>query len=274
VRYLTNKKIGIIGIGNMGGAILNGLISSGAARKSDVIGFDSDAAKRASAKKRFGVPISKSISEVTAHCDIIILAVKPQSIDEVLKEIRSCGKDRLYISIAAGIKTYHIEKELDLGHRPRVIRVMPNTPALVGEGISALCGGRYAAARDIKTANEIFLSVGETVEAKEKYFDLITAVSGSGPAYFFYLKEALVGAAVRQGMDKTTAKKLVSKTGLGAARLLMESGDEPEILRQRVTSKGGTTERAIEVFERAGMRKIIERAVIAAMKRSKELSEG
>jgi len=254
----------------MGGAILGGLISSGAVKRSAVAGFDNDPVKCAAARKKYAIAISGL--GALAHCDIVILAVKPQNIDGVLEEIKFYGRDRLYISIAAGITTARIEKAL--GARPRVIRVMPNTPALVGEGISALCKGRYASAKDLNAADEIFSSVGETVNISEKYFDLVTAVSGSGPAYFFYLKEALIGAALRLGMDRATAKKLVAKTALGAARLLMESGSGPEDLRRRVTSKGGTTEQAIKVFERSGMKRIVEKAVAAAAKRSRQLSEG
>jgi pyrroline-5-carboxylate reductase len=270
MRYLRGKKIGIIGLGNMGSAILNGLISSRAVGKAALIGFDKEPARRAGARKKYSIPISRSVSELVTHCDIVIIAVKPQNIGEVLKEISFYGKGRLYISIAAGITTRRIEKAL--GGKPRVIRVMPNTPALVGEGISALCKGRYASKSDLKTADEIFSSVGEAVELNEKYFDLVTALSGSGPAYFFYLKEALIGAAVRLGMDNKTAKKLVLQTALGSARLLLESGHEHGLLRQHVTSKGGTTERAIAVFEKAKIKETVARAVRAAARRSKELS--
>ncbi|MDD4879206.1 MAG: pyrroline-5-carboxylate reductase [Candidatus Omnitrophica bacterium] len=273
MRYLAGKKIGVIGLGNMGGAIINGLISSGAVKRAGIIGFDDDTAKRVVAVKKYGILATRSMLETVAHSDIVIFAVKPQNIGEVLREVSFYGKGRLYISIAAGINTRRIEDALARIRRPRVIRVMPNTPALIGEGISAICKGRYAAARDMKAADEIFSSVGETVNLNERYFDLVTAVSGSGPAYFFYLKEALIETAVSLGMDRATAKKLVSKTALGAAQLLIETGHEPGILRQRVTSKGGTTEQAIKVFDRAGVKKIVKKAVTAAVRRSKELSE-
>jgi len=246
MRYLKGKKIGIVGLGNMGGAILNGLISSGAVGKTAVAGFDKEISRRAGAGKKYSIPVSGSVSELVTRRDIVIIAVKPQNIDEVLREIPFYGKDRLYISIAAGITTRRIEKAL--GGKPRVVRVMPNTPALVGEGISAICKGRYASRSDLKTSGEIFSSVGEAVELNERYFDVVTALSGSGPAYFFYLEEALIEAAVRLGMDRKTAKRFVFKTALGSARLLIESGCEPGLLRLRVTSRGGTTERAIAVF--------------------------
>jgi pyrroline-5-carboxylate reductase len=270
MRYLKGKKIGIIGLGNMGGAILNGLISSGAVGKAAVVGFDKELSIRAGASNKYSILISRSVSELVTRCDVIIIAVKPQNIDEVLKEISFYGKDSLHISIAAGVTTQRIEETL--GGKSRVVRAMPNTPALVGEGISALCKGRYASRSDLKTAGEIFSSVGEAVELDEKYFDVVTALSGSGPAYFFYLKEALIDAAVSLGMDRKTAKRLVFKTALGSARLLIESGCEPGLLRQRVTSKGGTTERAIAVLEKANIKEAVARAVRAAFKRSRELS--
>lgn len=272
MRYLKGKRIGIIGLGNMGRAILSNLISSGAVRKRAVIGLDLDARKCGDAKKRLGITIARSIRELVSCSDIVLIAVKPQNVDAVLDEMSICGKNRLYVSIAAGIKTDRLEK--GLGGRARVVRVMPNTPALVGEGISALCKGSHASKTDLKTADEIFSSVGEVVELSERHFDVVTALSGSGPAYFFYLKEALIEAAVRLGMDKKTAKNLVLRTALGSARLLLESGCEPGLLRQHVTSKGGTTERAIKVFEKAKIKEAVARAVRAAAERSKELSRG
>lgn len=269
---MANKRIGIIGLGNMGGAIANGLVRSGLVKRNMLFGLDADLNKCRIAKNLLGISIAGSIKEISRRADIILIAVKPQDINSVLNGLTHYGNDALIISIAAGIKTSRIEKAL--GGRPSVVRVMPNTPAMVGEGISAVCKGRYATAKDVNVAVEIFSSVGETVKISERYFDLVTAVSGSGPAYFFYLKEALIEAALRLGMDKSTAKKLVSKTAFGAAKLLMESGCGPEDLRRRVTSKGGTTERAIRIFDRAGMKKTIVKAVIAAAERSRELSEG
>ena len=272
MRYLKGKRTGIIGLGNMGRAILNGLVSSGAVRKSAIIGLDADSGKCRDIKKRFGITISKSIKELVGRSHIVLIAVKPQDIDPVLDEIARCCKNRLYISIAAGVKTPRLENKL--GDHARVVRVMPNTPALVGEGISALCKGRYASRSDLKTADEIFSSVGEVVELNEKYFDLVTALSASGPAYFFYLIEALIKAGVDLGLKKEIALRLVSKTALGSARLLIESEVAPEILRARVTSKGGTTIEAIRIFEKAKTKETVARAVRAAARRSKELSKG
>jgi len=270
MRYLKHKKVGIIGLGNMGHAILRGLARSAGAGKRMLGGYDCDTGKARSAGKPLGVPIYPSVTDLAGSCDIVIIAVKPQNFDELAGELSGNVSGKLVISIAAGIKTRYIEKAI--GAKTRVVRVMPNTPALVGAGITAVCRGRHASAADLKTAEEIFSSIGATVVMEEKYFDLVTAISGSGPAYFFYLKEALIEAAVKMGMGKDVAKALVSKTALGAAKLLIETGHEPGILRQRVTSKGGTTEEAIKVFDKASFKRIVEKAVIAAARRSKELS--
>lgn len=276
MRYLKGRKIGIIGLGNMGHAIIRGLVSSGSAKGSGVIGFDCDPAKCRAVKRDLKIRIADSVAGLASRSDAIVIAVKPQDIAPVLGELASSAKGSLIISIAAGVRTERIERALGRAHarRPRVIRVMPNTPALVGEGISVICKGRYARPSDLKVAFEIFASVGDTLELGERYFDLVTAISGSGPAYFFYLKEALIGAAVRLGMKKTTAKKLVLKTAFGAAKLLIETGHEPQVLRQRVTSKGGTTEQAIKVLDKAGFKSIVEKAIIAAARHSRELSKG
>lgn len=270
--YLKDRTIGFIGLGNMGGAILSGLISSGAVKRRNLVGFDRDPAKNKSAKRRFCISLGSCAAEVANRSAIILIAVKPQDAGVVLEEISKDAKDKIIISIAAGIKTRAIEGWLGKGSR--VIRVMPNTPALVGEGISAICGGRYAGKDDLKTAEEIFSVVGETVKADERYFDVVTAVSGSGPAYFFYLKEALIEAAERLGLKKEVAVKLVSKTALGSARLLIASGDDPAVLRQRVTSKGGMTEQAIKIFEKRKIREAVLAAVRAAVSHSRKLSEG
>ncbi|MFH1778507.1 MAG: pyrroline-5-carboxylate reductase [Candidatus Omnitrophota bacterium] len=270
MRYLKDKTIGVIGLGNMGCALLKGLIKSGAVKRNRLFGYDVDLKKCQNIKRRFRISIAQSIEGLSERSDAIIMAVKPKDMDLVLSDISLFGKKKLLISIAAGVRTRRIEKKL--GKRPRVVRAMPNTPALVGEGISAICKGRYATKGDLKIAKAIFFSAGDCVELGEKYFDLVTAISGSGPAYFFYLIEALVDAGIDLGLKKEILKKLVSKTALGSARLLIESEEDAGVLRQRVTSKGGTTEAAIRVFEKSGTRKIIACAVRAAIRRSKELS--
>lgn len=270
MRYSKDKRIGAIGLGNMGSAILNGLISGSTIKRRNLIGFDSDIDKSRAVKKRFGISIAKTIEDLASRSDILLIAVKPKDVYSVLGEISFCAKEKLYISIAAGIRTDSIERKL--GNYPRVIRVMPNTPALVGEGMSVICKGRYATKFDLEVAGKIFLSIGDCVELAEKYFDLATAISGSGPAYFFYLIEALIEIGEDLGLKKDIAKRLVAKTALGSAHSVVKSKEEAEALRRRVTSKGGTTEAAIKVFERNRVKEIIGEAVRAAVKRSKEMA--
>lgn len=265
MQYSKRRKIGIIGLGNMGSAVVRGL--GGA-----IAGYDCDPAKARSAGRVARVKSLASAAELARLSDIVIIAVKPKDFAQVAREISAHVKGKLFITIAAGIRTGTAEKLI--GNRARVVRVMPNTPALIGEGISAICGGRYATPSDVAAARGIFSSVGETVVLDEGRFDLVTAISGSGPAYFFYLKEALMEAAERMGLKKEVARKLVSKTALGAAKLLVETGHEPGVLRGHVTSKGGTTEQAIRVLEKAGFKRTVRRAVSAAVKRSRQLSGG
>lgn len=272
MRYSKDKLIGIIGLGNMGCALLNGLIGSGTVERNRTFGFDVDIKRCRDVKRRFDISITESIEELCELSDAIIIAVKPKDMDAVLRDASIFTKGKLYISIAAGIMTRSIEKRL--GASARVVRVMPNTPALVGEGISAICKGRFATKDDLQFAKKVFHSVGDCVELNEKYFDLVTAISGSGPAYFFYLMEALIEAGEDLGLRKDLLRKLVGKTALGSAKLLVASEEMPELLRQRVTSRGGTTEAAIKIFERNRTKGIIANAVRAAVKRSKELSKG
>lgn len=247
-------KIAIIGAGNMGGAIIKGI-----GRRYRVVVSDVDKNKL----KRLNIRDNK---KAVRGADIIILAIKPQNMDSVLDEMKDAVKpSQLVISIAAGIKTRKIENKL--GKIP-VVRVMPNTPLLVGMGMSALCKGRYARLRHIGIANRIFSSMGKVIAVKEKQMDAVTAVSGSGPAYVYLFTESLIKSAVALGAPKG----IVMQTLKGAVALLEKTGKSPEELRKQVTSPGGTTEAALKVFQKEGFAKIIDKAVRAACKRSKGLS--
>ena len=207
---------------------------------------------------------------IVRRADIIFLVVKPYQIEEVLKEISGNVKQtQLVISIAAGIKTQKIEKYLK---KTAVIRVMPNTPALIGSGAIAITPGRYAKKSDLQFAKKLLSSCGIVVDVTEKDMDAVTALSGSGPAYIFYIAEVMRETAEKLGMQKDVVKKLVNQTLLGASKMLILSDDEPENLRQRVTSKGGTTEAAFKVLLENNFGKIFEKAIIAAAKKSKEIS--
>ncbi len=268
---LKNKKICFLGSGNITEAIISGLIYSNKKIRKNIISTDIRKERLEYISKKFGVNIISDNINAIRNSDIIIIAVKPQQIEDLLKEIS--GKiqpSQLVISVAAGITTKYIEKFLD---KVPVIRTMPNTPVLVKEGMIVYCKGKYAKEIHENLVKELFSSVGLVISLKEKFFNAVTAVSGSGPAYVFYLAETLIKSAEKLGLDKKTAKILTIQTILGAAKLMKNSFDEPEILRKKVTSPGGTTEQAIKVFEKNNFCKIIEFALKSALKRAKQLSK-
>ncbi len=264
------KKIGVIGCGNMGEALLRGILAAKRVPASRVICSDADAAKARRVARSLQVGLAGSNAELAARSEVVLLAVKPQQMEEVLKEIHpSVGRWTLIISIAAGIRAGWIEKRV--GSSVPVVRVMPNTPALVGAGISAIAPGRRATAAHLKRAERILGAVGEVVRVPERWMDAVTAVSGSGPAYFFHLMEQMTAAGVELGLKPETARRLVLATAAGAAKLAA-GGEDPGALRARVTSKGGTTEAAFRVFRRGRLAQTLRAGIRAAARRSKELS--
>ncbi len=217
--------------------------------------------------------ISTNNEKAAKKADIIILAVKPQNMAATLKEISSViNKSKIVISIAAGISTNFIENSLAKG--VRVVRVMPNTPALVGKGTAAVAGGSHAKANDVKVTRAIFNAVGISVEVEEKLMDAVTGLSGSGPAYFFLIIEALIEAGLKTGLSRALSKQLAAQTMLGAAHLCLQSDKEPAQLREMVTSPGGTTAAGLKVMEEKNIRATIIAGVEAATRRSKELASG
>jgi len=259
-------KIGIIGGGNMGEAIIASSI-----KRFFIHVSEKNEQRRQYLKQTYKL-IPYDIPRLAQISDIIILAVKPQDAAEVLKELaRVIKKETLVISIAAGITSGFIEDIL--GKKNRVIRTMPNMPALIGEGITAVSAGKYAQSADTELACRILSSLGKTVIVEEKLIDAVTAVSGSGPAYVFLFMEYIIKAARSLGLSDDLAADLVKQTFLGSVNLLMKKNLEPGILRAKVTSKGGTTQAAVKVFEESKFEKIIEKALLAAKKRSKALSK-
>lgn len=201
---------------------------------------------------------------------VIILAVKPQDMETLLKQI-PVGKNQLFISIAAGLTTKFFEKYL--GGKVRIVRAMPNMPALIAEGITGISAGRYAATADIKAAENILQTIGQTVIVKESMIDAVTAVSGSGPAYVFLFVEQWIKAAIKLGFDQEQARQLVYKTLLGSAHLLEQSQFNAGELRTKVTSKGGTTQAALDIFAKRKFDQLMKDALTAAKKRAKELAK-
>ena len=208
--------------------------------------------------------------KVVEAASVIILAVKPQDMEVLLKQI-PVGKNTLLISIAAGLTTKFFEKHI--GGKVRVVRAMPNMPALIGEGITGICGGQFASNVDLKLAQIILDSIGQTVLVKEAMMDALTAVSGSGPAYVFLFVEQWINAARKLGFDQNQAKLLVYKTLLGSAHLLEQSPFDAAELRLKVTSKGGTTQAAMDVFAKDKYDQLMGKALLAAKKRAKELAK-
>ncbi len=264
-------KIAFLGAGNMGNALIQGAVKSKVAKPSQISVFDINPAIIKGLRKS-GVKIAKTAAESVKGADFIFLCVKPQQMTELLNGIRdSVSKKQCLVSIAAGITTEKIEKIFD-GNKISVVRVMPNTPAMVGLGASAVCGGKHARPAQVKFVLKFFSGVGKTVLSAEKDFDAVTAVSGSGPAYVFYLAESFAKAAESEGLDKKAADILIRQTILGAAKML-ESQVEPSELRRRVTSPGGTTEAALRHMQENEWQEIFVGAVQKASQRSKELRQ-
>ncbi|MDQ7838536.1 MAG: pyrroline-5-carboxylate reductase [Thermodesulfobacteriota bacterium] len=265
-------KIGFIGGGKMGEALLKGLLKAKVVKAEQVCVFDSSAGCLEHLKETYGVNACQSNKELVTRSNVIILAVKPQVMAAVLDEIRpEVTPEHLVISIAAGIPLRYLEDRLP--EKSRVIRVMPNTPALIGEGATALAKGKYAGVRDLQLAEQVFSAVGRTVIVEEKYLDAVTGLSGSGPAYVFAIMEAFIDAGVRMGLSREVARVLTLQTVLGSVKLAMETGEHLGCLKEMVTSPGGTTIAGLHVMAKAGFNGILMDTVEAATRRSQELRE-
>jgi pyrroline-5-carboxylate reductase len=262
------KKLAIIGCGKMGEALLKGFIQSRLFNAKDIAVSDKLKPRLRAISRKYRVKTFHSNADAASGADIILLSVKPQDTGCMLAEIAGIIKNKLLISIAAGITTGFIRK---LTGAKRVARAMPNMPVLVGSGITALAFSAGFSAFDKKKVQSIFNCVGTTIVIYERYMDAVTAVSGSGPAYVFYLIEAMAKAAVSLGLDKNTAYRLVSGTVFGSSLLQNSLNKCPVSLREDITSKGGTTEAALKIFDERGVDNIIKEAIAAACKRSKQL---
>lgn len=269
---MKQQTLGFIGAGNMAGSLIGGLISDGYAPENIWVS-DIDAPKLKDLAHRFKVNTGTDNQTVAERAQILVLAVKPQILQPVALELAATVQQHkpLLISIAAGIT----ESALDrwLGGGTAIVRCMPNTPALVKTGATALHANERITKEQKNQAEAILRSVGLTVWVdRENLLDAVTALSGSGPAYFFLLMEAMEDAAVELGLDRATARLLTQQTALGAARIAIESEEPPAELRHRVTSPGGTTERAIQAFDRSDLRALVKQAMRAAAERASELS--
>ncbi|HEY3328761.1 MAG TPA: pyrroline-5-carboxylate reductase [Capsulimonadaceae bacterium] len=266
----TNIKLAVLGAGKMGGALASGFINGGVILPKNVVLYDAFPAAAKKLAGEIGGSVAESAADAVRGADIVLLAVKPQIMPTALSEIASAvTPDKLIISIAAGVKIAKIEGCLPAG--VPVVRVMPNTPALVGAGAASLTKGSSATDVHLATAEKLFSAVGVAVVVDEKLIDAVTGLSGSGPAYAYLIIEALSDGGVKAGLPRDIARKLAAQTMLGASRMVLETGDHPAKLKDDVTTPGGTTAAGLAALERHGVRIALIDAVAAAADRSKEL---
>lgn len=265
--------LGIIGTGRLGEAIAGSLLGSGWTIPERIVCTDVDPARVEQVSRQLGVRGAADAVDTARRAELLLIAVKPQNMRELLTQIAPViTPSHTVLSVAAGVTIAMMESLLPPG--TAVVRVMPNTPILVGEAMSAVTGGAHATAAHLDLAEGLLAQVGRVVRVPEADMDAVTAVSGSGPAYVFLLAEAMAEAAEAVGLDARTARELVAQTVLGAALLLREDGRPAEELRAMVTSPNGTTHAAVTVLEAAGFRDAMRDAVAAAMRRSQELAAG
>ncbi|WP_107659580.1 pyrroline-5-carboxylate reductase [Nocardia suismassiliense] len=270
-------RIAVIGGGRIGEALIAGLLESGRLAK-DLVVVETFPERGAQIAERFGVRVTDSVADAAVGADLLVVAVKPADVDAVmtalgkaaLSDDPSVGNDRdqILVSLAAGVPTARLEAKLPAGFP--VVRVMPNTPMLVGQGMSVIAPGRHTRAPQLELVTEVLGAVGKVVTVAESQMDAVTAVSGSGPAYFFLVVEAMVDAGVGLGLTREVATQLVVQTMVGAAALLDESEQSAVELRAAVTSPAGTTAAAIRELERGGVRSAFLEALHAAKQRSAE----
>lgn len=267
-----DTTIGFVGAGNMAEALIRGLLNGGHVDASKISASGPRAERMTELSERFGIHTTTDNREVVARSGILVLSVKPQIMRRVLTEIAdSIREDVLIISIAAGVPISTIESRLR--REVRIIRAMPNTPALVDAGATAIARGAHATADDVTLATRIFDAVGITVVLDEIHLDAVTGLSGSGPAYMFLILEALSDAGVKVGLSRRNAQLLAAQTVLGSAKLLLETNYHPGLLKDMVTSPGGTAIAGLHTLEAGGLRTTLMNAVEVATNRSKELGK-
>ncbi len=266
-------KLGVIGCGKMGTALIQGAIRAGVVFADDVMGCDPYEKSREAFAKATGARVSASLSEIVTTCDVLLLCTKPQDISSVLADAANLADHlpRLVISIAAGVTLAALEAAA--GENFRVIRAMPNTPALIGKGAAGYCLGTRATQADADSAQALLSAVGLAVEVPERLMDAVTGLSGSGPAYIYVVIEALADGGVRAGIPRVDAIRLAAQTVLGSAAMVLETGEHPAVLKDMVTSPGGTTIAGLAALEQHGLRSALIEAVGAAVERATELGK-
>lgn len=269
---ISDKSVGIIGVGTIGSTIIEGLINNGVLEPSQICGSTAHEESATKAQERLGIQVYSTNDKVVERSDTILLAVKPQVMGTVVDEIAPILSDeKLLITVAAAVTTEYIEKKLK-GDLP-VIRAMPNTPATVNEGVTVLCPGKHATDSDLTLAKKIFQPVGLVeVLREEKLMDAVTGLSGSGPAYGYLIIEALIEAGVKVGLPRDLARTLASQSLLGAAKMVLETGKHPAELKDMVTTPAGVTVDGIMKLEEGGIRVALIKAIVEATDKSGQLN--
>lgn len=266
-------KLAVLGCGKMGESLVAGLLASGWRTASDVVVTARSEDRLKELSEAHGVSTTTDNGAAVAGADVVVIAVKPQDIEALLMEISPhVGTDQTVLSVAAAIPTSFIESHL--AQPVPVVRAMPNTPSVVHEGMAGIAPGKFADDDHLRVATEVLEAVGRVVSIPESYLDAVTAISGSGPAYFALLAEAMIEAGILLGLSREISTDLVVQTMLGSAKLMRDAHMHPVELREMVTSPGGTTIRAIRVLEQSGVRAAFLNAIQAAMERSQELAAG
>lgn len=268
---LKGQKIGFLGAGMMAEALISGLLKAGLVTPAGLLACDINTGRLEHLKEKYLIETTVDHEALIKQADLVILAVKPPVVVPLLKETaQAWSAGRLLISIAAGITTETIESCLK---KPvQVVRVMPNTPCLVGEGASAVSAGSKASRECVSKALAIFAAVGKAVEVPESLLDCVTGLSGSGPAYMYLILEGLIDGAVRQGLPRDVARLLITQTMLGSAKMVLDTGEHPARLKDMVTTPGGTTIAGLYALEEGALRALLMKAVADASRRSRELS--
>jgi pyrroline-5-carboxylate reductase len=270
---LSKKKVAFLGAGKMGGIILQALLKNGLLSPQSTFATVAHAERAKALASKLKVKVGTNNAEAAKGADVILIAVKPQVVEDVVREISEVvGPKQLVISVAASVPTSMIEK--NLSPNVPVIRAMPNTPCLLGSGMTAICKGKHAGAGDLALACHMFEVVGRTVVLDEKHMDAVTALSASGPAYIYIILESLAEAGVKVGLPRDIATLLAAQTTLGAAKVVLETGDHPALLKDAVTTPAGCTIDAIMELEEGKLRVTLIKAVVKAAQRAKELAFG
>jgi pyrroline-5-carboxylate reductase len=271
-RMSQPSKFAFLGAGNMAEALVSGILKSHLAPPANISATDISPTRLEHFRKTFQVQVGSDNTEVVKQANVIVLCVKPQIMDTVLLEIKEkISPEQLLISVAAGYPLMRLQ--LHLGENVSLVRAMPNTPAVIQEGVTALAGSSGLPSHHLHLAHTIFESVGRVVMVEESLMDAVTGLSGSGPAYIYLVIEALIDGGVRVGLPRAVAGVLAAQTVLGAARMVLETGEHPALLKDRVTSPGGTTIAGLQQLEGGGLRAIFMQAVEAATNRSRELGQ-